>query len=501
MPIPTKSPTTPPTPVITRELLGRDELNLAEFPISVLQHQQPRSLDGTKIRIAVYKSSRFDPAIKQFVPQTVTLSSEDGLPTPADEEVLLALLYLGKYGSNFSAPKVPFYLKQVIEVLRWPANKQHYDRLKGALRCLKALTIRYENSWWDAEGREYEAEFATGLIASYKIARITRGRKRGTEAPECWIEWHPDFLRSLQAGNLKTLNLEVLFGLRLPTARRMYRFLDKRFYNTPVFESDLFDFACGNIGLARTPKPAELKRRLAPAIAELEGIGFLKPAPAAERYRKVRGGFWRIRLEKGSSMPAGKGSTGNRAATTPAARLVCQWHRAWSGNQNHIPSAAELAFAQSLLEQHREGELLDILPALVDTLRQCFPKAQTFGAVRPYVGQVLDEEKRRKDAAEVRRAQARIHADRQRSAQTAQEARRAFYATWRPIWDQLPAAEQERLHAVVHARYPSFPKSLGLIEHECLVLLSQEKAAPSETPSVHETEDFANGAQQFTTTA
>lgn len=484
MALPTFPRTASSTRVITRELLGRDELNLAEFPISVLQYQQPRSQDGTKVRTAVYKSSRFDSALKQFVPQTVTLSSEEGLPTPADEQVLLSLLYLGKYGSNFSEPKVPFYLKQVIEVLRWPANKQHYVRLRGALRRLKALTIRYENAWWDKEGREYEEELATGVLSSYHIARITRGRKREDEAPKCWIEWHPDFLRSLQAGNLKTLNLEVLFGLTLPTAQRMYRFLDKRFHESPAFESDLVDFACGNIGLTPTRKPSELKRRLAPAIAELESIGFLRSVPTAERYRKVRARFWRIRLEKGNARMAAKTSLPETAPATPEVRLVCQWHRLWSGSNDHVPADAELVLAKSVIEKYGEGQILDALPILVDKLRRAWPEARTFVAIRSYVDEVFQEQKRQQDAANARRAENQRRSENDHVARQTQEARKRFYATWKPLWDQLPATDQARIRTSVHTRYSSFPVTSGLIEHQCLVLLAQER----------ETEQFANSA-------
>ena len=36
--------------------------------------------------------------------------------------------------------------------------------------------------------------------------------------------------QSFQSGNLKQLDLEFYLRLRLPTTKRMFRFLDKRFY-------------------------------------------------------------------------------------------------------------------------------------------------------------------------------------------------------------------------------------------------------------------------------
>src|SRR4051812_40603083 len=71
----------------TRLRDGRDELNLADFPISVLQRQQPTDADGKKLDSAVYEAGRFDRTSRQRVEQKVILetSSRHGLPTPADE--------------------------------------------------------------------------------------------------------------------------------------------------------------------------------------------------------------------------------------------------------------------------------------------------------------------------------------------------------------------------------------------------------------------------------
>src|SRR5947209_20161076 len=83
---------------------GRDEMNLADFPISALQRQQPCDADGRKLDRIEFEASRYDPVTRQRVTQRVTLTStaRDGLPTPADEHVILALLYVAKHSHNFS---------------------------------------------------------------------------------------------------------------------------------------------------------------------------------------------------------------------------------------------------------------------------------------------------------------------------------------------------------------------------------------------------------------
>jgi hypothetical protein len=52
-----------------------------------------------------------------------------------------------------------------------------------------------------------------------------------------------------QSGNLKQLDLEFYLRLRLPTTKRMFRFLDQRFYRRNQLDFDLRVLACEHIGL------------------------------------------------------------------------------------------------------------------------------------------------------------------------------------------------------------------------------------------------------------
>ena len=124
---------------------GRDEMNLADVPISALQRQQPSDEQGRKLDKMVYEAGRYDPASRQRVTQRVTLttSSEEGLPTPADEHVILALLFVAKHMHNFSDATVHFSPPQLFEIMGWAPNGRSYTRLRDVLRRLKALTIRY----------------------------------------------------------------------------------------------------------------------------------------------------------------------------------------------------------------------------------------------------------------------------------------------------------------------------------------------------------------------
>ena len=279
---------------------GRDEMNLADFPISALQRQQPSDADGRKRDRLEFEATRYDPVTRQRVQQRVTLTSSarDGLPTPADEHVILALLYVAKHSHNFADAMVYFAPSQMFDVMGWAPNGRSYTRLRDVLRRLKSLTIRYENAWWDAAGRGYEEEVATGVISAYKIARQVSGPRTANTAPLSWATWTQQFHQSLLNGNIKRLDLDLFFRLKTPTAQRMYRFLDKRFYNTESLSMDLIEFACGHVGLTESDNVAILKRRLAPAVAELEEVGFLTRLDPAERYQKVKAGVWRVQFRR-----------------------------------------------------------------------------------------------------------------------------------------------------------------------------------------------------------
>jgi hypothetical protein len=113
-----------------------------------------------------------------------------------------------------------------------------------------------------------------------------------------FIIWGEDIFASFQAGYLKPLDYDLCMGLKNSTAKRMYRFLDKKFYLNPRWTFELREFAHEHIGLGRHYEgPAHLKRNLQPAIDELEKVGFLEPLSEPERFPK-RGREWKVTFAK-----------------------------------------------------------------------------------------------------------------------------------------------------------------------------------------------------------
>ncbi len=471
--MPDKSPSNA-SPVV-----GRDELNLADFPISVLQRQQPVRSDGERLDTVTFEATRYDPTSGKRVPQRVTLttSSRFGLPTPADENVILGLLYLAKQQSNFGSPTVHFCPYRLFKTIRWAPNSRSYQRLQSVLRRLKALTILYENAWWDADGKQFAQEFATGIVSEYQIRTPSRGRMKADQTPSCWITWSPTFFQSLNHGNLKKLDLDQLFRLRLPTSQRIYRFLDKRFYADASIAMDLVEFACGHIGLQRVDNVGILKQRLAPALRELEGIQFLKPeSPDSPRYRKHSPGIWRIQLQKAPTnslpktepacLPADESIEPSKSGTNAVA-IVREFHRLRFGIQGYTPLAKEIAYAQSLLDKHGIESIQRLVPKLAETLKSTWPEGRTFLAIKAYVDVAMQ--------ADVRREKLR------RDEQEKEEAERQVILRKEALrqrmlsrWNALSEEGRDKIREQVVRKFPFVAKHAGIIERFCLLELERQ---------------------------
>jgi len=294
------------------ETCYKDELNLAEFPIAALADRVPHGQLSMVFEDQL--EQREGPPIVRRL--TITGSPKNGLPTALDDEIMVGLIQLTKRRNNFTDPKVTFSRYELIELLGWPQSGRSYQRIEEALHRWVGVVLMYENAWWDNTAKSWVDETFHILdnVTLYdrerrKLLRktIASNGKRpqdqrlgNTPLSLSSFRWNEVIFRSFQAGNLKQLDLEFYLGLRLPTTKRMFRFLDKRFYRRERIDFDLKTFACSHIGLSPSYAPTELKRRLKPALEELEVKGFLEPLMPEERYSYKSKGQWRILFIRGS---------------------------------------------------------------------------------------------------------------------------------------------------------------------------------------------------------
>ena len=84
--------------------LGRDEMNLAEFPITLLTDRVPKDQ-----KEAVYQDEIYDERTGLTLTRKLTIQAGNyGLTTAVDDEVILALIQITKQKNNFTQPKGRF---------------------------------------------------------------------------------------------------------------------------------------------------------------------------------------------------------------------------------------------------------------------------------------------------------------------------------------------------------------------------------------------------------
>lgn len=266
-------------------LIGRDEMNLAEFPVTLLTDRPSKTV----------KTLTFEDGHGKL---TITASDDYGLPTAPDADVLIALIYLTKQRNNFTDATVQFSRYELLKLLGWDDHSRSYRRLDESLRRWVGVTLRYDKCWYDNSIKcRVDASFHLidrAVIYDQEVRRTLRARQQ--TLPLSSFTWGRDFFASCQADNIKRLDLNTYFALRSSVSKRLYRFLDKRFYLRAEWVFDLRELAFEHVGLSRSYPASKIKEKLRPALEELEGIGFLVPMTPADRYICQSRGEWRIRM-------------------------------------------------------------------------------------------------------------------------------------------------------------------------------------------------------------
>lgn len=175
---------------------GKDELNLAEFPIAVVaESARPGQLT------LVFSDTIKDRSTGKLVERSVTVhgTEEWGLPAAQDDDVMIGLLQLC-FLSGWPK-KVRFTRYQLCKLLRWSVGGASYRRIYQALHRLSTTTYNYRYGWRDKANQEWVPSLVFSYIQALKIHEADKPTKSGL----CEVTWSDEFHRSLEAGNLKGL--------------------------------------------------------------------------------------------------------------------------------------------------------------------------------------------------------------------------------------------------------------------------------------------------------
>ena len=293
--------------------IGKDEMNLAEFPMTSLS-DKPASGE-TSLR---FEDQIYDDRKKRLITRKRIIegSKEYGLPTATDDAVILALIRLTQLKNAFSSREVDFTRLELITMLNWPNKGQSYDRIAQSLHRVAGVTYHFENSWWDNRRKAWTTKIF-GIIDNVDLNDSRETDGQGVLFTSR-IVWNQIILDSFQAGYLRSLDFRLAMSFRHAISLRIYRFMGKRFHLRPEWTFDIKDFAYEHIGLSRHYEGGtQIARKLSPALIELETADFLEPLPGKERFIK-KGREWSIRLvQKAATFSASLAPPTSEAALPP----------------------------------------------------------------------------------------------------------------------------------------------------------------------------------------
>ena len=259
---------------------GKDEMNLAVFPIAALSVRVPKDVKALKFQDSIQGDGG------KIVKRTWTVQggSDCGLPTAGDEDVYVALMELTRK-LGFSDRKVNFSRYELAKRLGWSPCGKTYSRIEQALLRLANVNIHASNAFWDNAKRSY-VTVSFSLIQEYQLydEKPRKGEKLRSDPPSSFFMWTERLFESFKSGYIKFLDTELYFKLNSATARRLFRYVDKKFGRDHYFAIDIFKLAHEHLGISRNFKyVSQLVQQLKPALEDLKVNGYLKAWEVRDR--------------------------------------------------------------------------------------------------------------------------------------------------------------------------------------------------------------------------
>lgn len=295
---------------------GKDEMNLVEYPFAALRR------DDANDSVIKIEWENHHPISDRSVKALWRVAGDPvwGLPTASDERVYLVLMEISRE-MGFSSPLVNFSCYDLLRRLAWSDNQKHYNLLRDTFERLKSVNIITRNAFWNHKHKSF-VNTGFSLIEFYELLTEKPGRKKTGERskPNSYFKWNDVMFSSMQAGFLKTVDLDLALSLRSPIAVRLYRYLDKKAWDgRATFEIELCVLCERHLAMAPNPYPSKLKERLKTAHEELLERGFLAAVEyepmTSKKGEKVRYTFARPRTAALPEDPAPRQDKADSAAT------------------------------------------------------------------------------------------------------------------------------------------------------------------------------------------
>ena len=231
-------------------LFGRDEMNLIEIPFGPISPGERRTLE---VNHTIWDAKAKKEVRKRLL---VTGSEAFGLPRPVDDRVLVGLKAL-TYETGFKDRKVHFSRHHLCRTLGWNPDGRAYRRVEESLDRIAGTTLKFKNSWWDKGEKEWQSHTFHLIdnveLCSHDRYQKIRSKSGRTQQSLSSIVWNEVVWKSFGDGFIKKIDMEMFRrisnGNKRDVACRLYRVLDKKFYNRNAYAYDVEKLCIGILGL------------------------------------------------------------------------------------------------------------------------------------------------------------------------------------------------------------------------------------------------------------
>ena len=224
---------------------------------------------------------------------------------------------------------------------------------------------------------------------------------------------------------------------------------------------------------------AELKRRLTPAIKELEAIGYLEPLDLKKRFYKVKAGVWRVTFQAGPSfgprLPAAAAPAEVAALPAPppevfVARaeetaLVQAYYALWTPGVVAAPGENDLRQARAVVEAQGAERALALMPLLVQVVRRKWPDCKSFsGAAAKYLADAVTLATQAQRRQETKTQAQAFNQETKSQVANQEEDRQQREARWQALHE----TQRRDIEAGILRKHPHLGRYPAILRERCL---------------------------------
>lgn len=450
-----------PTPsIITGAAIVRQEANLLRFPFFALGRKGLRNHKGLLIR----GQSRLDSQAYDFE-YRITCNSDDLYPGQLARKVHMGLLTILQQRQSLPyANPIEFTWRQLMETIGVTASGRTQQQLKQAIRSIEGTRIRSKFALKNAHGKHLKGrERGYGLYSEYVFFdELMPDDQTVANKNFVWLaDWYLANINSLYCSPLDHALWRQLDEAS-PIASRMYEFFTFNFAGDWQSLTIDYDKLSRFLPVAPEKYLSQIKKQLDKSLRYVTEAGVLSDAQwklgkhAQPQLVVTRGRLLSKRGPRDRTTAPADDLEATRVETLyrqarPEDELVCQFYALWDGSDQYQPTPTDRARATQVIATYGQARAEQLLPAVVELVRQHFSQAKTFGATSRYWADAAHQLDRTQRVAERRKQEfleEQLGAQRHRQEQ-------AKTAHLEQQWDALSRAEQQSIRQHVLQSHPA----------------------------------------------